>query len=153
MNEPWFPVAIVLLLALLVGFTVPALLQLRRTLRTAETFLGTTGKELDVVLREAGEAARRVNGLTEELQQNIGRVREVLDSVKDVADSARRLRDTIRTLSGIVLALGPAIFAAVQAFLARSGDESRAGTGSPPAGASEPSRAATAPSAPEEKPA
>lgn len=119
METIWFPLAVTVLLAVLVGVAVPTLSQLRRTLKTAEAFLDTTGRQLETVLREGGETARRINHAAGELEDGIAHARAALASVKETAETFMRLRRTVETIVAVGGVVGPALVAAVQAFLNR----------------------------------
>jgi hypothetical protein len=54
-------VAAVICMVIIVGVAVPALLHLRRTLRSAEVFFETTGATLKQTLEEVSSAAAKLN--------------------------------------------------------------------------------------------
>ena len=90
-------VAVVVLVAVGVGAALPALIQLWITLRTARSFLTTSGQRLDRALEETTATAARVGNLAESMQA---------------------LSDKIRVAAAIGAAVGPAVAAAVRAFRA-----------------------------------
>ena len=112
-------VAGVVLAAVLVGALVPALLQLRRTLRKAEETLEGTGSRLNRVLDELAITTSRINQLGPEFRDRKERVKELLDSIVDLSQPLRQARASLGRTVAMIGALGPAIAAAVKAFLAK----------------------------------
>lgn len=79
------------LFAGLVGAAVPALLQLRRTLRRAEMFLETTGQRLDIALEEVSGAAanlRSAAGHAEEGFAGLHRLSSTVGGLMGFVDGA-----------------------------------------------------------------
>lgn len=116
-------VASLALLAVFVGAAIPALAQLRRTLRSAQDFFETSGRRADTLMRELEETTRRLN-----------RVADTMDA------GARTLvgaMGALRKIGRVVTAVGPAVMAAVGALAGVSardgGPERPAEAGSPPA--------------------
>lgn len=95
-------VASLALLALLVGAAIPALVQLRRTLRSAQDFFETTGRRADALIRELGETARRLNRVT--------------DAVEAKGRTLAAALDALRSVGRIAAAVGPAVTAAIGAL-------------------------------------
>lgn len=112
-------VAVVVLIAVLVGAAVPALLQLRRTLRTAETFLEATGVRLNHTLDEASEAAARIHLVADQIEGGVVELRKLLEAASGVAASLGELRESLRGILGGILAIGPAIAGAIHAVAGR----------------------------------
>jgi ABC-type transporter Mla subunit MlaD len=112
--------AAVVLVAVLVGAAVPALLQLRRTLRAAETFLETTGARLNHTLDEASGAAANVQRLAGQLEGSVAELQKLLGAAGSVADSVGELRDGLRGILGGVATIGPAIAGAIHAVASRA---------------------------------
>ena len=115
----FFLVAVVVLLAVLVGVAVPALLQLRATLASAQSFLDTTGPQVERTLGEWTTAAERIQRVATEIEDGAGEAKEILRSTKEIVAQVGRVRDSIRTVTAIGAAVGPAIAAAARAFFAR----------------------------------
>ncbi len=111
------PVAGVVLAAALVGALIPALLQLRRTLKKAEDTLGSTGARLDRVLDELAVTTSRINQLGPEFRDRKERIKELLDEIADLSRPLRQARASLGKAAIVIGALGPAITAAVKAFL------------------------------------
>ena len=104
------------LAGVLVGAAVPALVQLRRTLRTSERFLETTGRRLERTLDEVADAAGRIGRVGRELEQAAARMRALFDEANALAGTVKSLRGTLESWSALGSALGPAIAAGIRAF-------------------------------------
>jgi uncharacterized protein YoxC len=112
-------VVAVTLVAVLVGSAVPALLQLRRTLRVAETFLETTGARLNHTLDEASEAAAKIQRIAGHFEGGATELQKLLGAAGNVADSVGELREALRGILGVATTIGPAIAGAIRAVAGR----------------------------------
>lgn len=119
--------AIVVLLALLVGAFFPVLLQVRSTLRALERQL--VSKRLEETLSDLHVAARGFRVLGQQLEAGERQVADVLQAVQELGQTVRGVRESVKVVSALGAALGPAVAAAIRAFQQR-GDDS---TGSEPA--------------------
>jgi len=117
--QPTLEVTVVVLMAVLVGVAVPALLQLRRTLRTAETFLETTSAHLNRALDEASEASAQVRLAAGRVESGAAEIQKLLGAAGSVADSLGELRESLRGILGAAAAIGPAIAGAIHAVAGR----------------------------------
>lgn len=126
-------IAVVILLAILVGTAVPVLIQLRQTLKTLQTFLQQTGKRLDEALDEITEAAERVTKLGKELEEGASRMRFLFDVAGDLGNSLAKLRDGVNTATLAAGAVGPAVVSAVKSFFKRDEEPARSAAAEAPA--------------------
>lgn len=94
--EDW-ALALVILVAVLVGAALPALIQLRAT------------------LREMQKSVKRIDGLVMRLEAG-GRVEQLVEDLASVSRSMAQLRDTVRVAAAVGAAVGPALAAAIHAF-------------------------------------
>jgi uncharacterized protein YoxC len=123
MMVTWQLVAVILL-AVLVGAAVPVLVQLRRTLRSAENLFNSTGPKLDSTLDELGEAASRVNRLGKTLEKDAEGLGVFTDAVAGLGRSLKQAQDTLRIVTAVGAAVGPAVAAGLQALFTRDhGDD------------------------------
>ena len=120
MMATWQIVAVVLL-AVLVGAVVPVLLQLRRTLQSAENVLNTTGPKLDRTLDEVGEAAARVNRLGKSLEKDAEGLGVFTDAAAGLGRSMKQAQESLRLMTAVGAAVGPAIAAGLRALFAPGG--------------------------------
>lgn len=116
--QPMLMLAVVLV-AVLVGAAVPMLLQLRRTLRTMESFLGTTGLRLNQALDEVSQAAAEIRLVTGHIEDGVAEIQKLLGAAGSVVESLGELRESLRGILGGVAAIGPAIAGAIHAVAAR----------------------------------
>jgi len=123
--------AAVLLLAILVGVAIPVLLQLRSTLKAAETVLGKTGRRLDEALDEVTEMVQKLNGLGGELEQGAKRLRLLFDVAGDIGKGLDKVRSAVGTASSAAGAVIPALSAAVKALWQTTDIGDRGGDGAP----------------------
>lgn len=107
---------LVVLLAVLVGAAVPVLLQLRRTLRRAETFLDETGPRLQRSLDSVDRIALRADRITGDLEKDLDRARGLLESVAEFGGSLRQMQGSLRTVASVGAAIGPAVAAGARAL-------------------------------------
>jgi len=127
MMATWQIVAVVLL-AVLVGAVVPVLLQLRRTLQSAELVLNSTGPKLDRTLDEVGEAAARINRLGKSLEKDAEGLGVFTDAAAGLGRSLKQAQDSLRVMTAVGAAVGPAIAAGLRALFApHVGDDARTG--------------------------
>lgn len=92
-------IVICVLLALLVGFTIPAILEVKRTIAQASEFLRVTEKDISATLQEAELSLRSIRGITD----NINRVTDDVTGVStDISAVAQDLRQTTRHMEKLV---------------------------------------------------
>ena len=115
-------ILVVILLAVLVGALVPVLVQLRRTLQSAEKVLSTTGPRLDRTLDEVNEAAVRINRLGVRLEKDAEGLGVFTDAVAGLGRSLKQAQDSLRVVAAVGTAVGPAVAAGLRALFAPSGD-------------------------------
>ena len=131
------------LLAVVVGFTVPVLVQLRRTLVSAQKVLDESGGKLSVVLDEAAGAIARLNRVSEELEKGATNARSLMNAAGDLSGTLASLRQSIPTAAALGSTIGPVLASLVQSLFSRWIGVAEA----PPAGTP-----ASAPGAPAERP-
>jgi|SRR5262245_36304986 len=108
-----------ILLAIIVGALIPVLLQLRKTLRAAETVLGSTGPKIDQTLEEVREAASRINRLGRSLERDAEGLRVFTDAAANLGKSVKQAHDSLRMVTAVGAAVGPAIAAGLRSLFAR----------------------------------
>jgi ABC-type transporter Mla subunit MlaD len=104
------------LLAVVVGFTIPVLLQLRRTLGSAQNVLDG---RLSEVLDEATAAIARLNRVSEELEKGATNARGLLDSARELGGTLASLRQSLPTAAALGSSIGPVLASVVQTLLGR----------------------------------
>ena len=121
----------VVLLAILVGAVVPVLIQLRRTLRSAESVLDTTGPKLERTLDEVGEAAARINRLGKSLERDAEGLRVFTDAAAGLGRSLKQAQESLRVMTAVGAAVGPAIAAGLRALFTPERDDEAASPSHP----------------------
>jgi uncharacterized protein YoxC len=113
---------LVALAAVLVGAAIPALLQLRKTLKAAEQTLESTGRHVNEALDQLSITLERVNRAAEELERGVTRVSSLLAALGGIGDALSRVRQTVGTVASFGSILGGALLAA---FGLRSRDDGK----------------------------
>src|SRR5262245_52582684 len=110
------------LAAVLTVAMVAVLLQLRRTLKSAEQTLSTlasTARHLNETIEGITGTLTRVNGAVDRLEEAAERASSILESLRGIGDVVPRVRSSM----GVITSLGSA---ALGAFLTSFGLRSRA---------------------------
>lgn len=103
---------LVALAAVLVGAAVPALLQLRRTLKAAEQTLKSTGRHVNEALDRLTITLERVDRTADELERGVGRVKSLFEALGGIGDTLGKVRSSVYAVASIGSALGSALLAA-----------------------------------------
>ena len=118
-------VILLILLGLVVAFLIPALVQLRRTLRSAEFFLESTRPRLERTLEDLQASAARFNEVSAAVEHTMTRIRPAVSgAADDLTRSINRFRGSLGIVSAVGAALGPALAAGLKAILARGPGDS-----------------------------
>jgi hypothetical protein len=123
--ENW-QLAIVLLLAVLVGALIPVLFQLASLMREAKHRLRTTGRRLDDALEEIRMTLTRINRVTSGLDGSEHEIAGLVDTFGELNQVLRNLTTTAKVASAAGAAIGPAIAAAVRALREGDGEDAAA---------------------------
>lgn len=105
---------VVALLAILVGAAVPVLLQLRRTLETAERTIASTGSRVDVALTELSETLGRLNRVSEEIERRTQELGSFFDALRGVRDSVVKVKTSLVSVAAMGASIGPILIAALR---------------------------------------
>ena len=119
--DTWTIVGVVLV-AVLVGASLPVLLELFRTLREARRVLRNLDAGLQPAIRELEGAARHARRMGDALEPHLDAVAEAVGSLASVARPLREIRARLVSLANLLAALVPALVAALRAYRAASGD-------------------------------
>lgn len=112
--ESW-QTAVVVLLAVMVGATIPALVALAGALRSARRTMDRSGAQLAEALVAVTSAVERIDRLASHLEQG-KRIETLVESVTALSQTVNRFRDVVRTASAVGAAVAPAVGAAVKAW-------------------------------------
>jgi len=106
---------LVALAAILVGVAIPALVQLRRTLRAAETTLESTGHRVDEALSQLTTTLERVNRASAELEGGVKRVSSLLEALGSVGDTLGKIQSSLGKVTSLGVSLGSVVVGAMRA--------------------------------------
>jgi len=137
MQDPW-SIVIMVLLAVLVGASLPVLFMIFSTLGSARQLIQRIGPRIDAVLKEVQETTVRLNSATVGMDESAQRAKKLLDATGDLGESVQRLNHSLKPAVALGSVVGPAVAVAVKSFLDR---QTRAGS---PDGAEDRDRAAQA---------
>jgi len=101
------------LFALMMGFVIPVLLQLRATLKSAQQLIETTTPRVDAALRDVSQLTQRVDAIASEVEGHLPRVRKMVEATDGVVHSLERLHGSLKMVGSVA----PAAFAAVKAAM------------------------------------
>ncbi len=110
-------IAAVILLAVLVGAAVPVLIQMRGTLKSAQTVLDRVGPRVEQTLDDIDAAVVRLDRVIERLEKGSEKANELFDAAASLGSQVRRLRRSMRTAVAVGSAVGPALAAALRALV------------------------------------
>lgn len=128
----WVGLTAVVLLAVLVIAAVPALIQLRRTLRSAELLLESNRPRLERALDEASQVAETVNRTAQLVERGTARVSHLVEAASGLAETLERAGETVRSAGTTVSAVFAGLAAGAQAFGGRKRTrEAESSTGRP----------------------
>jgi len=112
--EGW-QTAVVILVAVLLGASLPALVLLASVLRSARQLLDRTGRQLETTIASVSEITVRLDALARRLEDG-RKVEAFMDGITALSNTVAQLRDTLRVASAVGAAVGPAVGAAVRAW-------------------------------------
>jgi ABC-type transporter Mla subunit MlaD len=107
----------VLLFGVLVAVAVPTLLQLRKTLTTADHTLEIAERRLGIVLKELSETLGHINSASTELERVTQSMSSVFHVFERTGSPLQRLKSSLRTVTAIGASLGPMTVAAIRGAL------------------------------------
>lgn len=111
-------IAVIVLLAVLVGAALPVLYQLQRTLRSARILLSNADQRLDRILAEISETKGRLDGVIARADRDLEGLRPLIDAAAGIGRTAGHIQSALRPLAALGGAVGPAIVAAARAVFA-----------------------------------
>jgi uncharacterized protein YoxC len=124
MQDPW-SIVIMVLLAVLVGASLPVLFMIFSTLGSARQLIQRIGPRIDAVLKEVQETTVRLNSATVGMDESAQRAKKLLDATGDLGESVQRLNHSLKPAVALGSVVGPAVAVAVKSFLDR---QARAGS-------------------------
>ncbi len=89
--------------AVLVGFLVPVLIQVRKTVAESEQLLAKMNAEVPALVMEIRGISRNMNELTNQAQGAVGHAAMLLHAVGEVGESVQQVHNVVRGSSGTLL--------------------------------------------------
>ena len=89
--------------ALLVGFLVPVLIQVRKTVAESEQLLAKMNNDLPPLIGELRAVSHNVNDLTEQARMGVEHAAVLLHAVGEVGESVQHVHDVVKGSSGSML--------------------------------------------------
>jgi len=90
--------------ALLVGYLVPVLIQVRKTVAESEQLLAKMNNDLPPLIGELRAMSHNVNDLTEQARGGVEHAAVLLHAVGEVGESVQQVHNVVRGSSGTMLA-------------------------------------------------
>jgi len=89
--------------ALLVGYLVPVLIQVRKTVAESEQLLAKMNNDLPPLIGELRAMSHNVNDLTEQVRGGVEHAAVLLHAVGEVGESVQQVHDVVKGSSGSML--------------------------------------------------
>jgi uncharacterized protein YoxC len=89
--------------ALLVGFLVPVLIQVRKTVAESEQLLAKMNNDLPPLIGELRAVSHNVNNLTEQARMGVEHAAVLLHAIGEVGESVQHVHDVVKGSSGSML--------------------------------------------------
>jgi len=89
--------------AVLVGFLVPMLIQVRKTVAESEQLLAKMNNDLPPLIGELRAVSHNVNDLTEQARMGVEHAAVLLHAVGEVGESVQHMHDVVKGSSGSML--------------------------------------------------
>ena len=89
--------------AVLVGFLVPVLIQVRKTVAESEQLLAKMNNDLPPLIGELRAMSHNVNDLSEQARRGVEHAAVLLHAVGEVGESVQHVHDVVKGTSGSML--------------------------------------------------
>lgn len=89
--------------AVLVGFLVPVLMQVRKTVAESEQLLAKMNADLPPLVEELRAVSQHVNQLTEQARDGVEHAAVLLHAVGEVGESVQQVHNVVRGSSGTLM--------------------------------------------------
>jgi uncharacterized protein YoxC len=101
--------------AVLVGFLVPVLIRLRRTVSQSEQLLTKMNADLPALISDLRSMSHNLNTLTNQAREGVEHASVLLHAVGEVGESVQQVHDVVRGSSGTLLTNVASLVAGVRA--------------------------------------
>lgn len=101
--------------AVLVGYLVPLLIQVRKTIAEAETLVTKLNADLPTLVTELRAMSQNLNDLTEQARGGVEHAAVLLHAVGEVGESVNQVHSLVRGSGGTLLANVASVVAGLRA--------------------------------------
>lgn len=101
--------------ALLVGYIVPVLIQVRKTVAESEQLLAKMNNDLPPLIGELRAMSHNVNNLTEQARNGVEHAAVLLHAVGEVGESVQQVHEVVKGSSGSMLTNVASVVAGLKA--------------------------------------
>ena len=101
--------------ALLVGYIVPVLIQVRKTVAESEQLLVKMNNDLPPLIGELRAMSHNVNNLTEQARNGVEHAAVLLHAVGEVGESVQQVHEVVKGTSGSMLTNVASVVAGLKA--------------------------------------
>lgn len=101
--------------ALLVGFIVPVLIQVRKTVAESEQLLAKMNNDLPPLIGELRAMSHNMNDLTEQARTGVEHAAVLLHAVGEVGESVQQVHEVVKGSSGSMLTNVASVVAGLKA--------------------------------------
>ncbi len=101
--------------AVLVGYLVPLLIQVRKTVAEAETLVTKLNADLPTLVTELRAMSQNLNDLTEQARGGVEHAAVLLHAVGEVGESVNQMHSLVRGSGGTLLANVASVVAGLRA--------------------------------------
>ena len=101
--------------AILVGYFVPMLIQVRKTVAESEQLLAKMNTDLPPLIGELRAMSHRVNDLTKQARMGVEHAAVLLHAVGEVGESVQQVHNVVKGSSGSMLTNMASVVAGVKA--------------------------------------
>ena len=101
--------------AVMVGYLVPMLIQVRKTVAESEQLLTKMNNDLPPLINELRSVSHRVNDLTEQARTGVEHAAVLLHAVGEVGESVQHVHNVVKGSSGSMLTNVASVVAGLRA--------------------------------------
>jgi len=101
--------------AVLVGYLIPVLIQLRKTVAESEQLLAKMSAEVSPLVTELRVMSQNVNDLTDQARSGVEHAAVLLHAVGQVGESVQQVHNVVRGSSGSLLTNMASVVAGIKA--------------------------------------
>jgi len=99
----------------LVGYLVPVMIQVRKTVAESEQLLAKMNHDLPPLIEELRSISRNMNDLTEQARGGVEHAATLLHAVGEVGESVQQVHDVVKGSSGSMLTNVASVVAGLKA--------------------------------------